>query len=1074
MHVGPWLPPYVAPKRASLESVRTLYVVGYAHLDTQWRWSFPMTISEFLPDTVDRNIEAFEKFPNYIFNFTGASRYQLIREYFPERYSAIREWVKKGRWFPNGNQWEECDVLVPSSESLLRQILHGRRYFQQEFGTESQDFMLPDSFGYPASLPSILAHAGLRGFSTQKLSWNPAVPVPFNVGTWKGADGRGVIAALRAGNYGAKLREPLSRSETWQARLDENGKSGGLKVDYLYNGTGDVGGAPHEVSLVNVDAAARDTGPVKVVAGAADQMFRDIGDAEAKQLPSYSGDLLLTEHSAGSITSQAFIKWQNRANELLADAAERAAVAADLLGALPYPAMSLEQAWQLTLRGQFHDIITGTSVPKAYEYSWNDEFVAMNEFTHVLTDAVAGIARGLDTRTAGTPLVVYNPLSIPRQDLVEIAVPTDLQDAKAVIAHTPEGKAIPTQLVTGSDGRKKLLFSAAVPAVSFSVFSLQAGESPAFDSRLRASERSLESDRYRVQLNAAGDIQSVFDVQAQRELLSAPMRLTFLTEWPSDFPAWNMDWADRRQEPRSYVTGTPKIRLLETGPLRVAMQVERESEGSRFLQTVRLAFGPTGDRVEFIDRIDWKTGGSSLKMTFPFSVKNPEATYNWDLGTVLRGNNQPKLYEVPTHAWLDLTDTRGDYGVTLLTGAKYGSDKPTDDTVRLTLLYTPTTTSPYREQNSQDWGRHDISYALAGHARAFQRTEAHWQAQRFEQPLLAFAVPKHGGPLGKRFSLLASSSEQVAIQALKRSEDGKSVIVRLQELTGRGARTQLSTAGSIKAAWETTGVEQPICPLTLEDGKLPLDFLPNQLRTVSLSLAPTGTLAAPSSLPLALPYDLDAISYNRRKSDGDCDGIGSTLPAELWSSQLQVAGVTYQLGSAADGKKNALVANGQILPLPNGYSRLHLLAASMGGNSNDVIQLDRVTLPFNVAQGSGFLGQWDNRVFAGEVEEATFSVQNPLLRLAPAYLRTDRVALAVSHWHRSSGEDDPYAYAYLFAYSYPIAAGTKTLVLPKNPQIRIFAVTVSKDDNDGAVPLVSQWPELTRDASFHARFDKMD
>ncbi|HMA97588.1 MAG TPA: hypothetical protein VKP30_33115, partial [Polyangiaceae bacterium] len=165
LEVSPWLPPYVAPevKGFDLTKTPTLYIVNYAHLDTQWRWSFPQTIDELLPYTVHRNVQYFDRFPSHVFSWTGASRYQMIQEYYPEDFQLIQEWVKKGRWFPAGNQWEECDVLVPSSESILRQILVGSQFFKREFGTSSQEFMLPDSFGFPASLPSLLAHAGLRG-----------------------------------------------------------------------------------------------------------------------------------------------------------------------------------------------------------------------------------------------------------------------------------------------------------------------------------------------------------------------------------------------------------------------------------------------------------------------------------------------------------------------------------------------------------------------------------------------------------------------------------------------------------------------------------------------------------------------------------------------------------------------------------------------------------------------------------------------------------------------------------------------------------------------------------------------
>jgi alpha-mannosidase len=1047
-----------------------LYVVNYAHLDTQWRWGFPLTIEYFLPETVQGNIDYFERFPSHIFNFTGASRYELLKEYLPEHFEAVRRWVKRGRWFPAGNQWEECDVLVPSSESIIRQILMGSRFFSEEFGTESQEFMLPDSFGFPASLPSILSHCGLRGFSTQKLTWNPVNPIPFNVGKWQGNDGRGVIAALNAGNYGAVHSSVLSQSRRWVTRLDDNGKVSGLKVDYLYNGTGDYGGTPHEVSMVALEKSLQSPGPVKVVVGPSDAMFRDISDAQAEKLPTYEGDLLLTEHSAGSLTSQSFIKQLNRKNELLANAAERASVVADFVGGNPYPALTLRHAWRGVLRSQFHDILAGTSVPKAYEYSWNDEFLAMNEFAYALTDAAGAVARGLDTRVDGVPIVVYNPLSRARTDLVEVQLPQQLLGERAVTAFDATGNALLTQLTTDASGQRRVLFSASLPGDTFAVFSLKSGVSPVVDQTLQVSERGLSNARYRVTVDEGGDISGLFDVTAGREMLRAPIRLAFLTEYPSLFPAWNMDWADRKQPPRGYVVGRPKVEVLETGPLRVALRVERQSEGSFFTQTIRLAAGPSGERVEILNRIDWKSTACSLKATFPLSVSNPKATYSWGLGTIQRGNNHAQRYEVPTHSFIDLTDEKNDYGVALLTGAKYGSDKPTNDTLRLTLLFTPEVSGDYHEQRYQDWGRHDISYALVGHRGGFRNVDAHFQAERFEQPLLAFAVDKHEGSLGKRFGLFEYDSDQVALRTVKRSEDGKSIVLRFVELSGRKARTRLRAAYPLLGAWEMNGIEKIIAPLPLEPGSLRLDFLPYQMRTVSVSLAPRHDVAPPNCVPLNLAYNLDAVSYQQRPMDGNCDGAQATYPAEMLPERLQVGGIEFRLGSFADGKPNALVADGQVMVLPRGYSRVFILAASMRPREKAVFLLGEKPVPLEVGFWSDYLGQWDNRVFVGDVPEITYSVNNALAYVAPAYLQQDRVAWSASHQHDAVAGDVSYRYSYLFSYAVDIPPHATTLTLPKNANYRIFAITVAKDDNAGAAEASPLWPDLTRDADFMARF----
>src|SRR5258706_2490644 len=275
----------------------TLYVVGYAHLDTEWRWEYPQVISEYLTKTMRNNFALFEKYPHYIFNFTGANRYRLMKEYYPSDFERLKQYVAAGRWFPAGSSMEEGDVNSPNAESIIRQILYGNNWFRKEFGMASDEYMLPDCFGFPASLPSILAHSGIKGFSTQKLSsgWQPAphvggpdspgktpVGIPFNVGIWEGPDGKTIIAALNPLSYGSQVTYDLSKTpppppgpdpaltaqqnqqrtrgqEDWPKRIQTNGDLTGIFADYHYVGTGDVGGSPNESSVKLMEAITTKT-----------------------------------------------------------------------------------------------------------------------------------------------------------------------------------------------------------------------------------------------------------------------------------------------------------------------------------------------------------------------------------------------------------------------------------------------------------------------------------------------------------------------------------------------------------------------------------------------------------------------------------------------------------------------------------------------------------------------------------------------------------------------------------------------------------------------------------------------
>jgi alpha-mannosidase len=1102
-------------RQPDLTKEPTLYVVAYAHLDTQWRWEYPRVINDYIPKTLHDNFALIDKYPNYIFNFSGANRYRMMKEYWPADYSRLKTYVAAGRWFPAGSSMEEGDVNVPSAESIFRQVLYGNRFFQREFGKTSAEYMLPDCFGFPASLPSILAHAGLKGFSTQKLTWNSAAPVggrgsieetprgiPFNVGYWVGPDGRGVVAALNPGSYGGQVREDISKSPViadanarnnpvdWPRRVERNGKASGLFTDYHYYGTGDTGGSPREDSVRMVEAivtrnnalvAAQATvgdGPLKIVSATAEQMFLNIRPEHIAHLPRYEGDLLLTDHSAGSITSEAYQKRWNRKNELLADAAEKASVGAAWLGTRVYPQERLNRAWTLVMGGQFHDILPGTATPKAFNFSWNDDVIAMNQFASVLTSATEGIASAMNTQTVGRAIVVYNPLNIEREDVVETSV---MGAGERVDVIGPDGRKTPSQVTGG-----KLLFLAKALPVGYAVYSVQPASAGAAPSTLKVSPSSLENQRYRITLNDAGDVANIFDKKLNRELLAAPIRLAIKDDTPSQWPAWNMDWTDQQKPPRAYVGGKSQVDVIEDGPVRVAVRVIRETEGSKFTQTIRLATGDAGNRVEFSDVIEWKTAHANLKATFPLNAANANATYNWDIGTIERGNNDERKFEVPSHQWFDLTDRSGTFGVTILSDCKYGSDKPDDKTLRLTLLRTPGIgpRAGYADQSTQDWGRHEIIYGLASHAGDYRSAQTDWQAQRLNQPLIAFESSKHPGTLGKSFSILRTNNSRVRVLALKKAEDSDEVIVRIVELDGREQPdVRLAFAAPLIAAREVNGQELPIGKASIDKGELVTSLAKFQPRTFAVKLAPGSLkLAPPQSSPITLPYDLAGANRDGERLKAGFDGEGFALPGEMLPRELSYGGITFHLGPP--DKANALVARGQEISLPAGVRRLYVLAASVGGDQNVAFRVGSEAINVTVQDWSGFIGQWDNRQWK-ETEVRLLPRTPPadipadiaallqrsrtrldpygeMLGITPGFIKRAPLGWFASHRHTPGGTNEAYAYSYLFVYTLDVPLNARTLTLPNNDSIRIMAITASNESTT-IKPVQPLYDTLERD-----------
>jgi len=1145
----------------------TLYVVGYAHLDTQWRWEYPQVIDEYIRKTMEDNFKLFEKYPHYVFNFSGANRYRFMKEYFPADFEKLKQYVKEGKWFPAGSSMEEGDVNTPSAETIIRQVLYGNNWFRKELGKASAEYMIPDCFGFPASLPTILAHSGVKGFSTQKLVWGSSAPgggpesrektpegTPFNVGVWVGPDGESVLAGLNPGSYGSNIESDLSKplpaekpdtelteiqskfhdlqakleqqernkqtfdqndvreymrlqleqrertrsdsdrdleryQDDWAARVDQNGKVSGVFTDYHYYGTGDIGGTPEEDSVKRLEAIVTKgsasfppegeyypegqphpewppvkagDGPVQVLSSTAEQMFLDITAAEAASLPRYSGEMELTNHSAGSLTSEAYQKRWLRQEELLGEAAEEASLAAEWLGDRPYPLERLNDAWTLQMGGHFHDIAAGTATPKSYEFAWNDDVIAMNQFAGVLTSASQAAAAALNTEAKGVPVVVFNPLGIAREDIVEASLDFSGGTPRHVRVVGPNGKDTRAQISGG-----KILFVAQVPSVGYAVYDVQPADSqPAGASALKVSNDSLENQYYRVKLNADGDVASIFDKSIGKELLSAPARLAISYDNPRQWPAWNMDWDQEQAAPRTYVGGPAKIRIVENGPVRIALEISRESAGSKFTQTIRLSAGDAGKRVEFSNVIDWNTKESNLKATFPLTASNEMATYNWDIGTIERPTARPKKFEVPSHQWIDLTAMNGEFGATVLTDCKNGSDKPNDHTIRLTLIRTPGTAGGYADQGTQDIGHHEFIYGIAGHSGDWRQAQTDWQGQRLNDPLIAFEATPHAGALGREFSLVKISNPRIRLLALKKAEQGDEWILRLVELDGNPQpKVRVSFAAPIISAREVNGQEQPVGPATLENGALATSFTAYQPRTFALKLSSASTrVPAVRSLPVDLPYDLAVASNDATPSSPGFNGKGDSLPAEMLPSELTFNAVHFRLAPAKAGQANAVVGKGQTLHLPSGtFNRAYIVAASADGDQTAKFDIGGNAVELKIQDWGGFIGQWNDRQWSSK--DTSHDDYGDMIGLKPGYIKRSDLAWYCSHHHDAAGKNISYAYSYLFAYAVDLPAGARTIRLPENDKIRVLAISTAEENPrlKPAQPLYDVLPAPAKD-----------
>jgi len=1045
---------------------KTVNVVGTAHLDTQWRWTIKNSIDEYIPLTFRENYKLMDLYPDYKFSFEGAFKYMVMKEYYPEEYARLKKYVDRGQWRVAGSWVDPVDVNIPSFESLVRHALYGNGFFKKEFGKTSKDIFLPDCFGFGYALPSIAAHTGIKSFSTQKLSWGSAFGVPFDIGLWEGVDGSTIVAGIRPGNYVAEIKGDLSRDTLWLNRAQRQGDSTGLYAAYMYFGTGDTGGSPDSMSVDWLEKSIKSDGPLKVRSIGSDDLADIVAATPNAKLKRYKGELLMTRHGVGCYTSQAAMKRWNRKNEQLADATERAAVIASTLGGYTYPREELKDTWIRFLYHQFHDDITGTSIPEAYEYSWNDEILCQNRFAGMLEDAVAAGARGLDTRVKRIPVVVYNPLACERQEYISVRLPiVDLLQTKAGLdaaqseglpriigVYGPNGRQIPSQTTDSGKDTLAVSFLASMPPLGYVVYDVSfvnAQVKPA----LAPTDTTLENEQCLVRLNKDGDVISIYDKLAKRELLAAPIEFQLIYDKPKQWPAWEIQFEDIVQPPRTIVGGPAEIKVIEKGPAQTAVEVVRKSENATYRTVISLAAG--SDMVRFDCDVDWAEKECLLKAAFKFTTRNEKVTYDLGLGTIERGLNHKELYEVPGQQWADMTSESGDYGVAVLNDCKYGWDHPDKETLRLTLIHTPGVFDNWSwvgDQSTQDIGRHKFSFAIYGHSGDWRTGNVPLQAARFNQPLIAFQATPHSGPLGDKYSFLQVTTQKggkavpatnVFVNAVKLAENSDEIVIRLRELNGQPANNiQIKFAQPIIAAREIDGVEEPKGDATVSKGILTTSFTPYQPRAFAVKLAPgkNKPLKTPECRPLALPYDLDGISTDADRKDGNLDGLGNSLAGDLLPDTVVHLGIPFVIGPNNAGAMNVVSCSGQKLPIPPGKFNLFCaLVTAVGGPATGTFAEGSHEENAAIQDYAGKIGQWNNRLVAGSM------VTDPD-QIAPAYINRESIAWYGSHRHNSEGENDTYQFTYLYVLKMQIFPDSDEITLPNNPRIKLFAATVAASD----------------------------
>jgi alpha-mannosidase len=465
------------------------------------------------------------------------------------------------------------------------------------------------------------------------------------------------------------------------------------------------------------------------------------------------------------------------------------------------------------------------------------------------------------------------------------------------------------------------------------------------------------------------------------------------------------------------------MRVLERGPVRATLEIRRRAAGSTFRELWRLHGGAAGDALEVVLDLDWRTPGTLLKYAFPLAASHPFATYDLGVGAIERPVASERLYEGPAQGWVDLTDEELGFGVTLACDSRQGWDQPAADRLRLTLLHSPATGRRFRHQARQDFGRHRLTIALAGHAGGWRDSQAWRLAERFDRAPVAFAGVAGGdGALGRRLGFLDLGAQAVEVLALKRAEASDEVILRVSERSGQPLNLAPRCAAAVTNARAIDGVEEPA---VRED---PWSLRPHGLLAVACVLAPPRSpVAPPRFAALALPWDRRGFSRQGEAGGAGFDDRGNCFPRELLSSPMVERGVAFDLDHAGR-EADVVVARGQRLDLAADYDEVWLLGASVGGDLELEFGAGTSRRRARLPDWRAPLGAWDREGWT------------PLGRRRVAGFRK-QVALAwvAGHLHDRRGRDRIYQPGFLFLVRLPLARGARTLALPDDPRARFVA-----------------------------------
>ncbi|MFE1288327.1 alpha-mannosidase [Streptomyces sp. NPDC058751] len=767
--------------RPAAASAHRVSATGHAHIDSAWLWPLRETVRKASRTFANVTALALD-YPELVFACSQAQQYAWVQEHQPHIWERIKKAVQEGNWAPVGSMWVESDANMPGGEALARQIVHGKRFFREELGVETEEIWLPDSFGYTAAFPQLAKLAGVRWFLTQKLSWNQSNKMPHHTFWWEGIDGTRVFTHFPpVDTYNSQFHgRELAHAES---NFAEKGRATRSLVPF---GWGDGGGGPTREMLEKARRLRSLEGSPTVRVEKPEAFFAAAEEEYGAHAPVWSGELYLELHRA-TYTTQAKTKQGNRRSEhALREAELWCATAAVRDPSYAYPYDDLDRIWKTVLLHQFHDILPGSSIAWVHREARETYARVLAELEEITAEAVRALGPGVPA--------VLNASPYERTEVVGDEVVT----------------------VPG-------LGTAAVPAGPGPTVRTERHDGPTVRTEQRDGAFVLDNGLLRVRIDTDGLLASVRDLAHGREVLCGRGNLLQLhPDHPNAWDAWDIDRHYRRTH--TDLTSAESVELVESGPLRAAVRVTRAFGSSRIVQEIRLT--AAGRRLDIVTDIDWQESEKVLKAAFPLDVQAERSAAEIQFGHVHRPTHantgwDAARFEICAHRWLRVAEES--YGVAVLNDSTYGHDvtrTPHADglgtTVRLTLLRAPHSPDP-----ETDLGTHRFTYALLPGAGA---GDAVAEGLALNLPLRRAAAPALE-------PLVSVDDPAVTVESVKLAEDRSGdVVVRLYESRGGRARAKVTAGFPVSRAEVTDLLERPLGEAPPEIALRPFQILTLRLR----------------------------------------------------------------------------------------------------------------------------------------------------------------------------------------------------------------------------------------------------